>query len=179
MSTFFSAVSSYAVPVLFCILGAFMLFGRRNYFASFTEGAKAGARSAIGLFPTLLALLVAVTLFRASGLAAALATFLSPYCARIGLPSELLVLLITRPISGGAANAAFSELLHSAGPDGFVGFCASVVMGAGDTVVYVVTVYFASVGVKKQGKTLLYSFLVMLFGIFFSCFIARIWFNAA
>ena len=77
----------------------------------------------------------------------------------------------------GASNAAFRDLLHAVGADSLTGFLASVIMGAGDTVVYVVTVYYASIGVKKQGKTFFYAFLVMLFGIFFSVLIARLWFN--
>lgn len=173
-----STLSSLAVPLLFCLVGGIMMLGRKDYFSAFTEGARSGARAALGLFPTLVGLLAAVSLFRASGLADAIAELLSPYSEKIGIPSELLTLLIARPISGGASNAAFSELLHTVGADSLTGFLASVIMGAGDTVVYVVTVYYASIGVKKQGKTFLYAFLVMLFGIFFSSFIARLWFNA-
>ena len=177
MRALVSALSSLAVPILFALVGGIMLLGRRDYFSAFTEGAKSGARAALGLFPTLVGLLAAVTLFRASGLADVIAGLLSPYSERIGIPSELLTLLIARPISGGASNAAFRDLLHAVGADSLTGFLASVIMGAGDTVVYVVTVYYASIGVKKQGKTFFYAFLVMLFGIFFSVLIARLWFN--
>ena len=177
MNGIVTGISAWAVPTLFAVVGVLMLFPGKNYFSVFTEGAKSGARSALGLFPTLLLLLAGVSLFRASGLADAMAGVLAPYSERIGLPSTLLPLLITRPVSGGAANATFSELLHAVSPDSFDGFCASVIMGAGDTLVYVVSVYSAAAGVKKQGKTLLYAFLVMLFGVFFSAYISRLWFN--
>lgn len=170
-------VSSLAIPFVICIAALFMIFGKKPYFESFTEGAREGLRTAVGILPTLIALMIAINMLTASGIPRFLADAISPVASRIGVPTELLPLLITRPISGSASTAAYSSLLGEYGADSFVGLCASVIMGSSDTMLYVISVYFSSVGIKRGRYAVLCAVAVMLFCIFLSCLICRIWFN--
>lgn len=167
------AVSAYLIPCLLGVVGVLMLGGRRVGFDAFVTGATEGARTALRLLPTLTALLSAVGMLRASGALETVGGWLSPVLARVGVPSELLPLLLTRPFSGSAATATYSELIGRVGADSFVAACATVIMGSSDTVVYVLSVYFSSVGVKKTRYALPLSLALMLFCIFFSCFLCR------
>lgn len=158
------------------MVGAFMLFGKRDYFAAFTRGASEGLHTAVKLLPTMVALMVAVAILNASGAVDLLSEVLTLPAERLGVPSELLPLLVTRPFSGSASTAAYSTLLSEVGADSFVGMCASVIFGSSDTVVYVISVYFSSVGIRRTRWAFPCAFAVMLFCIFFSCFLCRLWF---
>ena len=170
------AIAAYAMPAVVALAGSFMLFGKKDYFRAFTEGATEGLQTAIRLLPTLVALMVAISMLNASGAVSLLSELLSPAAERIGVPSELLPLLITRPLSGSASTAAFSALLDQVGADSFTGLCASVIFGSSDTVVYVISVYFSSVGIRRTRWSFPCAFAIMLFCIFFSCFLCRLCF---
>ena len=170
------SLSSLAMPLVLGAVGLIFLFGKRNYFDAFVRGAKGGLQTAIGLLPTLVALMAAVTMLNASGAVDAFARLLSPAASFLGIPTELLPLLLTRPFSGSASMAAFGSLLESVGPDSLAGLCASVIFASSDTVVYIIAVYFSSIHIRKTRWAFPAAFAVMLFCIFFSCFFCRLWF---
>ena len=170
-------LAALAIPAVTLLVGCVMLFGRRNYFDAFTTGAREGLQTALNLCPTLIALTVAISMLNASGAVTLLSDLLAPLADRIGLPPELLPLLITRPFSGSASTAAFNGLLETVGPDSLTGLCASVIFASSDTVVYVIAVYFSSVGIRRTRYALPAALAVMLFCIFFSCFFCRICFT--
>ena len=171
-------LSSLAIPLILAFAGCLMLFGKTPYFDSFTEGAKDGLKSAVSLLPTLVALMAGVGMLRASGFTEILSAALSPLTDKVGIPSELLPLLLVRPFSGSASTATFSALLGEYGADSFVALCASVIMGSSDTLVYVISVYFSSVGIKKSRYAIPCALAVMIFCIVFSCLICRLWFKS-
>ena len=170
-------VSAFAVPAVIGAVGALMLSGRKNYFESFLTGAKRGLDTAVRLLPTLVALLVAIRMLSASGAVELLCRVLAPFFDRIGVPAELLPLLLTRPFSGSAATAAYSDLIARLGADSFPPLCASVIMGSSDTVVYIVGVYLSYVNAKKSRYAYPLAFTVMLFCVFLSCLVCRLWFK--
>lgn len=170
-------LSSLAIPAVIFIVALFMLFGKKRYFEAFIQGAKEGLGTAVDLLPTLIALVIAISMFNASGIPALLSELLSPIADKIGVPAEIIPLLVTRPISGSASTAAYSSLLQIYGADSFAALCASVIMGSSDTMLYVIGIYFSSVGIKKGRYALGVAFVVMLFCVFFSCLICRIWFK--
>ena len=88
----------------------------------------------------------------------------------------MLPLLLTRPFSGSASTAAYTELLERVGADSLAGLAASVIYATSDTVVYVVAVYFSAVGIRRARTALPAALAVMLFCTFFSCFLCRVWF---
>ena len=133
-------------------------------------------QTCVNIFPSLLALICALTLFSASGLAEAVANCLSPIGEALGIPPELFTLLIIRPMSGSGALAVYSDLLSRYGADSFVGLCASVIMGSSDTLLYIAAVYFAAAKVKKTRYTLPIGFLVSVFSVFLSYALCRIFF---
>ena len=169
-------ISSLAMPLVVLGAGLLMLFGKRDYFAAFCNGAREGLQTAVGLLPTLSALMVAVAMLNASGAVDFVADLISPVAKKLGLPTEILPLLLTRPFSGSASTAGYSTLIAEVGPDSFAGLCASVIFGSSDTVVYVISVYFSSVGIKNTRHAFPVAFAVMLFCIFFSCFLCRLCF---
>ncbi len=173
MTEFFSSL---IIPVIVSAAGLVMLLGGSRFFDSFLRGAKVGLETALGLLPTLVALVCAVSMLNASGAVSFVCAKIAPAAAALGIPEGLLPLLLTRPISGSASTAVFSALLEEYGADSFEALCASVIMGSTDTLVYVVTVYFSAAGVKRTRHTFPVAVAVMIFGIFLSCLVCRLFF---
>ena len=169
-------ISHLAIPLVMVAVGLLMLMGRRDYFLFFCQGAREGLRTAVQLLPTLTALTVAISMLNASGAVEAVTRLFTPAANAIGLPAELLPLLLTRPFSGGASTAALSDLFARVGTDSAAGLCASVIFGSSDTLVYVISVYCSSVGIRRTRWAFPVAIGVMLFCIFFSCFLCRMWF---
>lgn len=155
-------------------VGIALLVSKKTSFDNFIDGTKSGIRVCIGLLPTLIILMVSVSMLSASGFVDFLAARIAPFCEKIGIPHEILPLVIMRPISGSASNAMIAELFETCGADSFAGNVASVLLGSSDTIIYVSTVYFAAAGVKKTRHALPAAFAAMLFCVFFSSLICRI-----
>ncbi len=169
-------IAAFSVPTVVGIAAVFLLFGRKVGFESFKIGAKEGLSVSFGLIPSLVAIIVGVKMLSASGVLNAIGELIEPITVRLGIPSELLTLLITRPFSGSASMASFSELMKASGADSFPAFCAAVIMGSSDTIVYILGVYFSSVGVTKTKHAFPCAFCVMIFCVFLSCFVSRLLF---
>ncbi len=167
-------ITSCIIPLLFALFGLSCLISKKDTLPSFTDGARSGFHSAISLLPSLVLLMTAVSMFSASGATDAIASLLSPIMTKLGVPAELLPLIILRPVSGSGSAALLSEILNEHGPDSFVGRCASVLTASSDTLIYVVTVYMASAGIKRIRHTMLAGATVMILGIFLSCFFVRV-----
>ena len=110
-------------------------------------------------------MLVAISIFRASGALDALMNWIRPVMKSMGVPAEIVPLLIISPISGNAALGMTSDLIAVYGPDSFIGRLASVLQGSTDTTFYVLTVYFGAVGIKKMGDALKVGLLADVVGI--------------
>ena len=168
-----NTISSAVLPAILFLVALITLRSDRGAFDAFLDGASGGIRTAAGLLPSLCALIVATSMLFASGLADAIAYALSDLFNVIGLPSGITPLLITRPISGSASTAAYTELLEKYGADSSASTLASVIMGSSDTVIYVISVYFASAGVKRTRHAMPVAFAAMIFCILFASFICR------
>ena len=172
-----TALTVWMSPLLLCLAGALMLVEKRPYFDAFVEGAKEGLATAVRLCPTLTALLVAIGMLQACGAIELIGRWLSPLFETVGVPRELLPLLLIRPFSGSAATVTYTALLKNAGADSFASLAASVIMGSSDTAVYVTSLYFSSVGVRKTRYALPVALFLMVFCVFFSCFVCRVCLN--
>ncbi len=172
----FEKASAYVIPVLLLCVSLIVLFGKKDYFSSFLDGAKEGAKSSLGLLPTMCALIVGVSMLSASGASSFLASLLSPVLEFLGIPSEIFTLILTRPLSGSASIATFTDILNTLGPDSFGALCASVILASSDTVVYVICVYFSGSGIKKTRYALPVALFVSLFCVFLSCILCRVFF---
>ena len=146
-------VRAAALPVM---VGLIVLFGYAKgvpVFDTFLAGAREGLRASLKLLPTLVGLIVAVTMLRASGLLELLCGLLDPVAQGAGVPAELLPLALLRPISGSGASAYTLDLLQQFGPDSETGKIASVLSSSTETTFYAVAVYFGACGYKRLRHT--------------------------
>ncbi len=161
-------VSALVIPAVMLLVCTLLTFSGKATFDDFLEGTRDGISTCVKLLPTLIALLVAVSMLSASGFIDFTVRLISPLMSRLGIPADILPLVLTRPVSGSASNAVLAELYKRCGADSFAARVASVIAGSGDTVLYISAVYFGAVGIKKTRHTLLAAFLVMIFCVFFS-----------
>jgi spore maturation protein B len=160
-----TGISLWLIPIL---IGSILIYGtfkKVPTYESFVEGGKEGIKIAVAIIPYLVGMLVAISVFRASGALDLLMKWMSPWLKAIGMPSEIVPLALIRPISGTAALGMTSDLIATYGPDSFIGRLASVLQGSTDTTFYVLTVYFGAVGIKKMGDALKVGLLADLLGI--------------
>ena len=135
-----------------CVLAGTALYGtlrRVDVYGALVQGAGQGLETLTRIAPALICLLTAVSMVRASGLLEALASWLAPVLGRLGLPPELLPLMLVRPISGSAALGVGAELIGTYGPDSYLGRVAAVMLGSTETTFYTIAVYFGAVGVTR------------------------------
>ena len=147
-------VGIFAVPVIIILVLVTGAFKRVELFGSFTEGAREGLRSLADIAPSLLGLVVAVSMLEASGFFELLTGWLAPVCGFIGLPPEVLPLGLMRPVTGSGSFAMLDSLLEKFGADSVIGKTASVMAGSTETTFYAITVYYGAVGLKKTRHTI-------------------------
>lgn len=171
------AISRYSIPFVFVGIIAYGLTKKVKVYESFTEGAKEGFNTAVRIIPFLVAMLVAIGVFRASGAMGLLTKALSPITRVLGIPSETLPMAFMRPLSGGGAQGIMTELINTYGPDSLIGRTAAVMMGSTDTTFYILAVYFGSVAIKKTRHALPAGLLADLTGILTAIYISKIFFS--
>lgn len=137
------------VPVVLVVVALYGLRQKVDVYGAMLDGAEDGLKVLLRITPALVALLTAVYMLRASGALELLAEVLSPVLDRVGLPGELLPLMLVRPISGSAALGVGAELIQTYGPDSELGRMAAVMLGSTETTLYTAAVYFGSVGVNR------------------------------
>ena len=167
---------NYLIPIIVIIILIYGLYKKVDIFDTFLLGVKEGLKSSINLFPTIFAMIIAINLLTNSGFILDLSNTLKPLFNKISFPVEVLSLAILRPISGSASLSMLSEILNNYGPDSFIGRVASVMQGSTDTTIYIISLYFASIGVKKIKYSLFAGLLVDLIGIISSIIIVNILF---
>ena len=128
------------------------------------------------LFPTFIAMILAINLFINSGLLDFILSFLKPLFNLINVPIEIFPIAIVRPISGSASLAYLNNIFKMHGPDSFIGLLSSVMQGCTDTTFYVITLYFGSIGIKKIRYSLFAGLCADLIGIIASIIIVNIFF---
>ncbi|MBU5672722.1 spore maturation protein [Paenibacillus sp. MSJ-6] len=142
-------LSNWAIPVMIAFIPLYASFKKVPVYESFVDGAKDGFSTAIGIIPHLVGMMVAISVFRASGALEFFTGWLSPLLARLSVPSEVLPLGILRPLTGTGSLAFTTDLIKTYGPDSMIGRIASTIQGSTDTTLYVLTVYFGAVGIRN------------------------------
>lgn len=166
-------VSQFAVPVMMLGIVAFGLAKRINVYDSFVAGAKSGMESMFQIAAPLVGLLVAISMFRASGALELLAKILSPITGGLKIPSDVLPLALLRPVSGSGSIAIVNDIFKNFGPDSIEGKIASVMMGSTETTFYTVAVYFGAVGIKKVRHTVKAALIADFTGMIMAVMVAR------
>lgn len=161
------------IPLLMILVCACSLHKKEDFYSLLVLGAQDGLRLLFSMIPSLIALMSAVSMLRASGLVDRLSSILAPLCVRVGLLPELVPLMLIRPLSGSAALAVGAELIAAHGADSLVGRTAAVMLGSTETTFYTISVYFGAAGVKKTRHTIPAALLADVVGFLAASFTAR------
>jgi spore maturation protein B len=148
------SISVWLIPVTIGFILLYGTFKKVPTYEAFVEGGKEGIEIAFSVIPYLIGMLVSISIFRASGALEYFMNFLEPFIHFIGIPAEVVPLAMIRTISGTAALGMTTDLIATYGPDSFIGRLASTIQGSTETTLYVLTVYFGAVGIKKMGDAL-------------------------
>ncbi|MFD2925852.1 spore maturation protein [Halobacillus naozhouensis] len=170
-------MSIWLIPGVILIVLVTATIKRVPAYEVFVEGSKEGIQIAISLLPFLLGMMVSIAIFQASGAMDAALGLIKPLTSLFAIPEQILPLALIRPISGTAALSVTTELIRTFGPDSFVGQLASVMQGSTDTTLYIITVYFGAVGIRRMGDALKVGLLADLAGIIASIVIVIILFG--
>ncbi len=169
--------------ILFSIITGFITAGIRkkiNVFETFIEGAKEGFQTAIYIIPYLVAMLVGIAVFRASGAMTILSDGIAFAISSVGLPTDFVGALPTammKPLSGSGARGMMVDAINTYGADSFVARVASTIQGATDTTFYILAVYFGSVGISKTRYAAGVGLTADLIGIIAAIFAAYLFFG--
>jgi len=137
------------IPVILLIFLGMAYFKKVKVYERFVEGAKEGFQIGVKIIPYLVAMLVAIAMFRASGALDILTYVIKPVTALIGMPSEVLPMALMRPLSGSGSLGVMTELMKTHGADSVIGFMSSTMFGSTETTFYVIAVYFGAVNIQK------------------------------
>ncbi len=170
-------ISSYVVPLLLLFTALYALRKKVDVYEALTAGASEGLRVLMRIFPSLVALLSAVYMLRASGAMELLTVWLSPLMEMLGLPAETTALMLIRPISGSGALAVGSDLMATYGADSYIGRVAAVMLGSTETTFYTIAVYFGAAGIRRTRYTIPAALAADLAGFVFAAMSVRIFFG--
>ena len=142
-------------------------------YESFIEGAKGGIDVIVKIIPFLVGMLVAIGMFRASGAIDNISHWLAPVLHKIGLPAEVLPLVLVRPFSGSAANGVLAELVHTYGGNAFVSHLAGTIMGSTETTFYVIALYFGAANIRRTRHAIPAGLIADAVGVFASVYVCH------
>lgn len=164
-------LSDYIIPFLFfCIIGLGLLM-KRNVYDDFVKGAKEGFQVVLDIMPTLIGLMAAIGILRASGALEAVAGLLKGFIERLHFPSEAVPLVIIKMFSSSAATSLLLDIFKEFGPDSYIGRLCSIIMSCTETIFYTMAVYFMTAKVKKTRYTLAGALIATLAGVIASTII--------
>lgn len=165
---------NYVIPVILILVLVYGLVKRVNVYNSFVLGAKKSFDLSLSVFPYLAATFIMVNCLRASGLDTYLVRFLAPPFKLVGVPSEVVQLMLLRPFTGSGSLAILSDVYKQYGVDSYVGRCASCIFGSSETVFYVASVYFAGTKVKRTGFAIPIALFCNFVGGIVACLLCRV-----
>ena len=169
-------ITDYIVPLLLFGCSTLALRKKENTYEHLLQGGQEGFKLVVSLIPTLVMLLTAVTMLRASGAMELIGSFLSPVFRFFGIPEETALLVLIRPISGSAALAVGTELMAEYGVDSLVGRTAAVMLGSTETTFYTINVYFGAAGIHKTRYTLPAALIADFTGFFMASLTVKLFF---
>lgn len=146
-------LGAYVIPAAVFLIVVFGLARGVPVFDTFLAGAKEGFSSTVAILPSLVGLIVAVSMLNASGALDMFSSFLTPVARFLGLPPEVMPLALIKPVSGSGATAILSQIFQNYGTESLIGRVASVMSGSTETTFYAIAVYYGAVGIKKTRHT--------------------------
>lgn len=170
-------VSIIAIPLLITVFVGAGVYKKVKVYEVFVEGAKDGFNVAVRIIPYLVAMLVAIGIFRTGGAMEWLIYILTPITNFVGMPAEALPMALMRPLSGSGSLGIMAEIISVHGPDSFMGILVSTFFGSTETTFYVLAVYFGSVGIKRTRHAVAAGVLADIAGILAAVFIVTLLFG--
>ncbi|OAB44238.1 spore maturation protein [Paenibacillus glacialis] len=149
MYALINLISTWAIPIIIVFIPLFAFTKKVPVYESFIDGAKDGFSTAVQIIPHLVGMMVAISIFRASGALDFFVGWTGSFLTSIGVPSEILPLGLLRPLTGTGSLAFATDLIRVYGPDSMIGRMASTIQGSTDTTLYVLTVYMGAVGIRN------------------------------
>lgn len=170
-------ISNLILPLIVLIVITYGVKKKVDVYDTFTTGAKESFDMIIKLFPTLLAMILGINIFIKSGVLMFLLNQIKPLLNIIKIPIEIVPLALMRPISGSSGIALLNNIFETYGPDNIISKMASIIQGSTDTTLYIITLYFGSIGIKKTKYALKVGLLADLAGIITAIIITKIMFG--
>lgn len=167
-------ISNAAIPAVVFLIVVTAFIRGVPVFDTFIEGAKEGARTALDILPVMMGILAGVAVLEGSGLIDIMTGLLQKPAEAVGIPREILPLMLIRPFSGSASLGLFTEQIAKVGPDTFLGRALSTLMGSSETVLYTLAVYFGAANVKNTRHAIVASLISSYAGMLTAIFICRI-----
>ena len=167
-------ISLYILPIMILSILTLGMTKKVPVYEEFIEGAKDGFKVAVSIIPYLVAIIVAVSMFKASGILDILKNFANSF-----VPPDIIPIIFTRSLSGTATLGLFSEIAKNLGPDSYVTKLAAIMVGSSETTFYVLAVYFGSIGIKKYRYAILTGIIADITGIVLAILVARMFFLAS
>lgn len=171
-------ISTLILPIIILLILSVAIVKKIPVYEEFVSGAKDGFDVAIKIIPYLVALIVAISMFRASGALNLISSWLSPLLNYFSINADIVPIMFTRSLSGSATLGLFSELATQYGPEAFITKMAAIMVGSSETTFYVLTVYFGSIGIKKFRYAILTGIIADITGIVLAIWVARLFFLA-
>jgi spore maturation protein B len=166
-------ISNIMIPLVFLIIIVYGLLKKVKIYDAFIDGAKEGFSTVLGILPTLIGLMMAIGIIRASGALDAITGLLTPLCRFLGFPEEALPLTFMRTVSSSASVGLLLDVFKTHGADSFIGRFVSVMMSSTETIFYTLSLYFMSVKITKTRYTMGGALIANLAGVAASLFIAN------
>lgn len=153
-------ISNLIIPLITIIIIIYGLSKKIDIFSSFLVGVKEGLLTTLNIFPTIFAMVIAVNILLKSNIIIDITKNLVPILSKVNLNPSLIPLCLLRPISSSSSLVILNDILKIYSPDSMVGRIASVIQGSTDTTIYIISLYFSSIGIKKIKHSLAIGLLV-------------------
>ena len=170
--------SLYILPII--IIGIFTnaVIKKVPVYEEFIEGAKDGFKVSVAIIPYLVAIIVGIAMFRASGAINIITSLFGNLLEKLSIPADIIPIIVTRSLSGSATLGIFSDIATHNGPDSYITKLAAIMVGSSETTCYVLAVYFGSIGIKKYRYALLTGIIADITGIVLAILVDRMFFLA-
>ena len=172
-------LSLYILPVMILVILFFGVIKHVPLYEEFVEGAKDGFKVSISIIPYLVAIIVGISMFKASGAIEIISNLCGSLLNKFSIPIDIVPIMITRSLSGSATLGLFSDIVATHGAESSVAKLAAVMVGSSETTFYVLAVYFGSIGIKKYRYALLTGIIADITGIVLAILVARVFFLAS
>jgi len=172
-------ISLYILPVMILGILFFGVYKKVPLYEEFVEGAKDGFKVSVTIIPYLVAIIVGIGMFKASGAIDIISNLCGNLLNKLSVPVDIVPIMITRSLSGSATLGLFSDIVTTHGAESYVAKLAAVMVGSSETTFYVLAVYFGSIGIKKYRYALLTGIIADITGIVLAILVARMFFLAS